>query len=71
MPSDKQAEAKEKFMQGVEKTRAPADQPAPSSGAAKANADNPKTGQFISNLAKGDTASSNYVPGHFGGNGKG
>ncbi|KAI1209445.1 uncharacterized protein F4807DRAFT_426735 [Annulohypoxylon truncatum] len=59
-------EAKQKFMSGVEKTRAPADDKSaqtapkvqPTSGG-----DNPKAGgSSFRSIAKGDTNSSNYVP---------
>ncbi|KAI0866058.1 hypothetical protein F4860DRAFT_509240 [Xylaria cubensis] len=74
MPSGTE-QAKEKFMHGVEKTRAPAEEG--SSYGTQGNsmpgkkADNPKTGWFTSKLAKGDTESSNYVPGSFGGSSRG
>ncbi|KAI0977511.1 hypothetical protein F4678DRAFT_455656 [Xylaria arbuscula] len=74
MPSGTE-KAKDKFMQGVEKTRSAAD--AGSSFGTQGNsmpatkADNPKQGWFTSKLAKGDTESSNYKPGSFEGNGAG
>ncbi|KAJ3575079.1 hypothetical protein NPX13_g4151 [Xylaria arbuscula] len=68
-------QAKEKFMQGVEKTRAAAE--AGSSYGTQGSsmpgkkADNPKQGWFTSNLAKGDTGSSNYDPAKYGGSSAG
>ncbi|KAI1260034.1 hypothetical protein F5Y18DRAFT_432674 [Xylariaceae sp. FL1019] len=67
MPSGTE-EANAKYQQGVEKTRAPANLDRED---ARRNADNPKTGYYVSKLAKGDTDASNYDPGHFGGSGKG
>ncbi|KAI1337567.1 hypothetical protein F5Y15DRAFT_417709 [Xylariaceae sp. FL0016] len=68
--------AKEKMMEGIEKTRAPAQEHSTfgSKGGSVAGiqaADNPKTGNFVSKLAKGDTDSSNYVPGATLGSSKG
>ncbi|KAI1367589.1 hypothetical protein F5Y08DRAFT_336608 [Xylaria arbuscula] len=74
MPSGTE-QAKEKFMQGVEKTRAAAE--AGSSYGTQGSsmpgkkADNPKQGWFTSNLAKGDTGSSNYDPAKYGGSSAG
>ncbi|KAI1422205.1 hypothetical protein F5Y12DRAFT_763882 [Xylaria sp. FL1777] len=74
MPSGTE-QAKEKFMQGIEKTRASAE--AGSSSGTQGDsmpgkkADNPKQGWFTSKLAKGDTESSNYNPGSFTGNSSG
>ncbi|KAI0531932.1 hypothetical protein GGR58DRAFT_491947 [Xylaria digitata] len=60
-------QAKEKFMQGVEKTKAPAE----GSSMTGEKGDNPKEGWFTSKLAKGDTESSSYNPGSFGGSSRG
>ncbi|KAI0428502.1 hypothetical protein F5Y09DRAFT_286433 [Xylaria sp. FL1042] len=74
MPSGTE-QAEEKFAQGVEKTKAAAK--AGGSFGTQGNsmpakkADNPKQGWFTSNLAKGDTGSSNYKPGQFGGSSAG
>ncbi|KAI0416793.1 hypothetical protein F5X98DRAFT_375441 [Xylaria grammica] len=73
MPSGTE-KAKDKFMQGLEKTRAPAEG---GSYGTQGNsmpgkkADNPKEGFFTSKLAKGDTEASNYNPGSFGGSSRG
>ncbi|KAI1352598.1 hypothetical protein F5Y01DRAFT_279839 [Xylaria sp. FL0043] len=74
MPSGTE-QAKEKFAQGVEKTRAAAE--AGTSFGTQGNsmpakkADNPKQGWHTSNLAQGDTGSSHYKPGEFGGSSAG
>ncbi|KAI1754541.1 hypothetical protein F4782DRAFT_528462 [Xylaria castorea] len=60
-------QAKEKFSQGVEKTRAAAE----GDSMPGKKADNPKAGWFMSKVAKGDTNSSNYDPSSFGGSSRG
>ncbi|KAI0157573.1 hypothetical protein GGR57DRAFT_500525 [Xylariaceae sp. FL1272] len=69
MPSGSE-EANRKYQEGVEKTRKAADQPVTKDDA-RLNADNPKTGYYVSKLAKGDTDASHYDPGHYPGSGKG
>ncbi|KAI0899482.1 hypothetical protein F4806DRAFT_452873 [Annulohypoxylon nitens] len=59
-------EAKQKFLKGVEKTRAPAGDE-PTQGGIKVQStsggDNPKAGgSSFRPIAKGETNSSNYVP---------
>ncbi|KAF3021558.1 hypothetical protein E8E14_013129 [Neopestalotiopsis sp. 37M] len=55
MPPSGTEQAKQKFEEGIAKTRAPAD---PNSGPAGAN---PKMGNFVSKLAKGETEASTYT----------
>ncbi|KAI1460473.1 hypothetical protein F4805DRAFT_417620 [Annulohypoxylon moriforme] len=59
-------EAKKKFMSGVEKTRAPADDKSAQAGIkiqSTSGGDNPKDGgSSFRPIAKGETNSSNYVP---------
>ncbi|KAI0485139.1 hypothetical protein GGR56DRAFT_669626 [Xylariaceae sp. FL0804] len=67
-------QAKEKFTQGVAKTRAAPDDDHAKGATLPGSkmADNPKTaGNFVSKLATGDTEGSHYDPAHYGGNGKG
>ncbi|KAI2467182.1 hypothetical protein F4781DRAFT_321253 [Annulohypoxylon bovei var. microspora] len=65
MPSGTE-EAKQKFMSGVEKTRAPADKNSTPAGIkiqSTSGGDNPKAGgSSFKSIAKGETNSSNYVP---------
>ncbi|KAI3334409.1 hypothetical protein F4824DRAFT_468782 [Ustulina deusta] len=75
MPSGTK-QAKEKFRQGIEKTRASAEADTShgitqGSSMPSKKADNPKQGWFTSKLAKGDTESSNYDPASFGGSSRG
>ncbi|RYC65120.1 hypothetical protein CHU98_g1114 [Xylaria longipes] len=73
MPSGTE-QAKEKFSQDVEKTRAAAEGSSYGTQGGSIpgkKADNPKGGWFTSKLAKGDTDSSNYDPGSFGGSSRG
>ncbi|ETS80515.1 hypothetical protein PFICI_08044 [Pestalotiopsis fici W106-1] len=55
MPPSGTEQAKQKFQEGIQKTRAPAD---PSSGPTGTN---PKLGDFVSKLAKGETEASTYT----------
>ncbi|KAL7628016.1 hypothetical protein AAE478_002212 [Parahypoxylon ruwenzoriense] len=65
MPSNVE-DAKQKFMSGANKTRAPADddiQPIGHNIQVTTGGDTPKAGgSSFSSIAKGDTNSSNYVP---------
>ncbi|GAW25571.1 hypothetical protein SAMD00023353_0900780 [Rosellinia necatrix] len=67
--------AKEKFKDGVEKTKASAhvgcSYGTQGDSMPGYKPDNPKEGWFTPNIAKGDTQSSNYNPGAFGGSSRG
>ncbi|KAI1816721.1 hypothetical protein GGS20DRAFT_173764 [Poronia punctata] len=70
-------EANQKYQDAVEKTKAPAEPgtnfgtPGPGGSLPPKSLANPKTGDFVSKLAKGHTEASSYDPRSFGGSSRG